>query len=107
MSVRVKPPRSEQPKHQDADVWYKLDWSSYLTQIGSSVTLSSATWTVPADLTNENDQLADSSTSAQIKISGGVDGATYHLKCAVVLSDGQEDVGYLRITCSDDPNYPA
>lgn len=105
MTLRTKAPKSEESKHPDSDVWYELSWASHLAGKSGSVTLSSVVWTVPTGLTKENELIGGSSTIAQIQLSGGTDGQSYLLICTVTLSNGETEVGYLRVTCSDAVNY--
>ena len=72
---------------------YTVRWSGVLP---TGVTLDSVTWTVPSPLTNLSE--SHTATDALVRIGGGVVGERYTVVCAVVFSDGQEDVQPFDLT---------
>jgi YD repeat-containing protein len=66
---------------------YALDWDAddFLTE--RATTISSSTWTVDAGLTK--DTSSNTTTTATIKVSGGVDGQDYLCTNEVVLANGE------------------
>jgi hypothetical protein len=74
---------------------YEIDWSTYL----GADTIATATWDVPDGITNEAD--TNTTTTTTIRVSGGVAGTSYMLKCAVELATGQEDVRRIKIVVQE------
>ena len=77
-------------KDPDATLDYGFDWDDdddpYLE---SGETLVDVTWTVPAGITKDSDELGE--TLTKIWLSGGTAGATYTIGCKVETTDGRID----------------
>jgi hypothetical protein len=63
--------------------YFNIDFSD---QIPAGEEIATAVWTVPDDLTGDNESLIDSDTKAQIRISGGLANVEYALKCVVTTT---------------------
>ena len=80
-------------KDPDATLDYTVEWGEWL---GDGDTVSTATWTVPDDLTAEDQ--ATGTTSATVTVSGGTAGQTYALTCRVTTAAGLTDDRTIHIT---------
>ena len=73
---------------------YTVDWEDWLA---TGETISSATWTIPSGLTDEENE-SNTTTSATAWVSGGSVGTEYQLVCKIVTSEAREDARTIRIT---------
>lgn len=63
-----------------------VNWATYLTSIED--TLSTSTWTVPTGLTNDDE--SNTTTLANIRVSGGTTGQTYEVANLLVTTTGEQ-----------------
>lgn len=74
------------PAKDPADVKdYKVRCADWL----AGDTIATATWTMPAGLTKDSQQLSDTNTSAVIWISGGTAGQDYSITLTIVTAGGR------------------
>lgn len=79
-------------KDPDAKLDFGFDWAGWLA---TGETVLTATWSVPAGLTNEGE--ANDGEQTIVWISGGTLDTEYIVKLSIVTSDGREDDRSLRI----------
>jgi diaminopimelate epimerase len=82
-------------KDPNAVLDYKIDWTTWL----STDTIATATWTVPAGITQAS--ATNTTTAATIWLSGGTAGTTYEVVCRVVTSGGRTDDRTIGIRVED------
>lgn len=70
---------------------YEVNWAPWLR----TYTLSTSTWSLPAGLTNVGE--SNTTTSTQVKISGGVGGTTYTVGNTITSSNGETKKVYFNI----------
>lgn len=73
-------------KSQVAVLDYTVDWGPYLAGVD---TIASSSWTVPSQLTGSGQ--ANSTTTASIRVAGGVVGKEYTIVNKIVMASGQID----------------
>ena len=73
---------------------YTIDWEDWLE---SGETISTATWSIPSGLTDEENE-SNTTTSATVWVSGGVLGTRYAVRGHIVTSEGREDSRTIYIT---------
>lgn len=78
-------------KDPQAVVPFGFDWTDWLSEISSSETIATATWTVPAGLTKDSDGLDAAAVVASAVLSGGTDGQDYLVGCRITTSSGYVD----------------
>ena len=66
------------------NAYFQMDWSDAL---GTGVTITSATHTVPSPLVRESQSYND--TTSTVRISGAVHGVLYMIEGAATLSTGE------------------
>lgn len=64
---------------------FTADWS---TELGTD-TLASATWSVPAGVTKDQETIDAPTKTATVKLSGGTNGQVYQCVCAATGGSGQ------------------
>ena len=65
---------------------YTINWAAWLTSLEAD-TLSTSTWILPAALTNVAE--SNTTTLANVKLSGGATGQVYTVSNKVVTTGGQ------------------
>lgn len=65
---------------------YQVDWDGVNSWLQGD-TITSATWTVPAGLTQVSD--SRTATTATVWLSGGVVGSRYTVSCAITTAGGR------------------
>jgi len=68
---------------------FQFDLSDHIAKQVGAITISSAAWTLPADLTEEASSTTAATVTVTISTSGLTEDATYEGICAVTFSDGQ------------------
>lgn len=82
-------------KDPDSTLDYTLDWEEWL----AGDTISSSTWAVPADMTEED--ASETATTATVWLSGGLSGVTYAVVNQIATAGGRVDQRSLSIRCID------
>ena len=88
------PPLATVEKSPGATLTYSIDWSGWLGESGD--TISTYVWTVPSGLTSVLE--SNTTTEVSIKLSGGTQGKSYELKCAITTVAGLIDERTLKFT---------
>lgn len=86
LGLVLKDPNSVEPRG--------IDWTDYLAELGSGVTVSTSTYAVsgPDDtLTLSSASIVTGNLKTQVKLSGGTVGRKYTVTNHIVASDGTED----------------
>jgi len=86
--------------HPDSAKWYSLRWSQQ--ELGSGVTISTVTWTVPTGLQADDTDASGLTVSVKLSVAGGVTGSSYDVVCQIVTSQPETLHETLRITISTD-----
>lgn len=89
----------DKPKDPDSEEVFGINWTAYLAEIADDETIASSSWTVPSGLTEESDSFTD--THANVKLSGGVVGATYRVTNRITTSGGTTDDESLIISVAE------
>jgi hypothetical protein len=82
-------------KDPDALLDYGFNWATWL----STDTISTSTWYVPDDLTNESD--GETTTATTIWLSGGTRGVTYTVTNRITTAGGRTDERSFQIRVTD------
>ena len=85
----VRDPRSRLP--------VRVDWAAWLAQ--EVTTIASSAWSVGAGLTL--DLPTNTTTTANVVVSGGLAGSTYVLRNTITGANGVIDSRSMRVVCSD------
>lgn len=80
-------------KDPDSTLDYTLDWEEWL----AGDTISSSTWAVPDDMTEED--ASETATTATVWLSGGLSGVTYAVVNQIATAGGRVDQRSLSIRC--------
>lgn len=80
----------------DDSKWYAIDWSNELT---SSESIGSATWTVPAGLSQAGTAISDNQT--QVQLTGGTAGVTYTITCQMFKNTGESITEAIYVEVED------
>ena len=82
-------------KDPDAILTYLLDWDAPGDSWLGDDTISTAAFTVPAGLTKVSE--GNTSTTARVRLSGGVAGEVYTVRCHVTTTAGDQDDRSFRV----------
>lgn len=93
-------PQEFKPQSADSDLKHQVKLKNYL---GTGRTISSVVWSsYPSGATFDNqDDTVDTSTTAEVYISGLTAGQEYLIKGLVTVSDGQVDEFRIPLRCLD------
>lgn len=83
-------------KDPDATLNYTFDWSRWLE---SGETIASAAFTVESGLTKGAE--SNTTTTAQVTLSGGTAGETYDVTCRITTNAAQIDDRTIQIAVSE------
>lgn len=78
---------------------FQIDWSDALVD---DDTISTSSWVLPAELTNEAESISDCETEVTIIVSGGVDGETYEMVNTIVSEAGMNLSRRIYLTVLDE-----
>jgi len=84
-------------KDPQAKLDYQFDWGTNWLETGD--TIESVVWTVPSGLTKESQ--SNTTTTATVWLSGGVDGRSYDIICQITTDDGREDQRTFTLPVAD------
>jgi hypothetical protein len=93
--MTVREPVAEYLKDPDSTLDYILVWSRWL----GTDTIASASWTVPAGLTEESSTAT--TTTATVWLSGGTAGTDYDVACLITTAAGRIDERTIRVRCRE------
>ena len=91
MSRRIA--RLQQDK--DEAIAYTMNWAADL----NNSTLSAVNWTIPSALTNESQ--SNTTTSASVRLSGGIAGQEYKIECSVTSAAGEDMQAHFLLTITE------
>lgn len=74
-------------KDPDATLDYTVDWTAYLAAIADTIT--SVTWVLSTGITKVSQ--SNTSTTATIFVSGGVEGSSETMTCRITTAGGRID----------------
>lgn len=79
-------------KDPDSTEPFGFDWTTYLSEIGASETISTSTWSAtPSGLTLSGGSIVTGSKKTQIKVAGGVAGTRYTVTNRIITSSSYTD----------------
>ena len=84
--------------HPSSSKWYFLGWSQ--TELGTDVTISTVTWTVPAGLQQDATSQNGLTVGIRLSVNGATTGSYYDVTCKITTTNAETLHEVLRITVS-------